>query len=227
MSRPSVQRVNVAGAGLAANRPATVEAVLMLVTGRGGKPGNALNLPKQGRYEFPDQTAGGIPYVGQSGNIPNRLNQHENAGRYDPGTVSIVEVQGGKTSRDISETRQVGRQGDELAQAVSANSVRSGEFSITNWANYPAGVPKPTSPVNLITGAEYEPNRAAANSANRAIHQADPSISPQQIHEIQPVKFGGSPANPANKMAVEPSLHYQLNTWWKDLQRYIEGINGR
>lgn len=106
------------------------------------------------------------------------------------------------------------------------NTIKEGAFSIIDWARYPAGVAKPSS-ANLITGAEYEANRAAANAANRATHRTDPSISPKQIHEIQPVKFGGSPTDSANKVAVEPSLHYQLNAWWKDLQRYIEGINGR
>jgi len=61
------------------------------------------NLPRAGRYEFPDQTAGGIPYVGQSSNIPNRLLQHEQAGRYQPGTVTATGVTGGKTVREISE----------------------------------------------------------------------------------------------------------------------------
>jgi hypothetical protein len=62
------------------------------------------NTPaKQGIYEFPDQTAGGIPYVGQSGNIPNRLQQHIAKGRLKPGTESTTPVSGGKTDREIAE----------------------------------------------------------------------------------------------------------------------------
>ena len=64
-------------------------------------------VPKEGRYEFPDQAAGNKPYVGQSGNIPRRLSQHERAGRYKPGTATITEVPGGKTAREISEHQRI------------------------------------------------------------------------------------------------------------------------
>ncbi|MFM8224315.1 MAG: hypothetical protein ACKOJF_35905, partial [Planctomycetaceae bacterium] len=43
---------------------------------------NATQSPiKEGIYEFPDQTADGKPYIGQSGNLPNRLGEHVSAGR--------------------------------------------------------------------------------------------------------------------------------------------------
>ena len=34
-------------------------------------------IVKEGIYEFPDQTAGGIPYVGQSERVPTRLGEHQ------------------------------------------------------------------------------------------------------------------------------------------------------
>ena len=80
-------------------------------------------------------------------------------------------------------------------------------------------------PVNLIPSAEYQSARAAANAENRALHRADPSISPQQIHEIQPVRFGGNPTDPANKVYLDRSLHQQVTNWWNDLQRYIQGVS--
>ena len=111
-------------------------------------------------------------------------------------------------------------------ESVAAKQVvKEGSFSIIDWGRYPAGVSKPTGSVNLINGAEYDASRAAANAENRAIHNADSSLAGQHIHEVQPVKFGGSPTDPANKVALDPATHYQLNTWWKDLQRYIENIN--
>jgi hypothetical protein len=76
---------------------------------------------KAGRYEFPDQSAGGVPYVGQSGNIPSRLNQHERAGRYVPGTASVIEVQGGKTAREISEHQRI----QEITGGVPASQSRN------------------------------------------------------------------------------------------------------
>jgi hypothetical protein len=62
---------------------------------------------KEGIYEFPDQQAGGTPYVGQSGNVPGRLGQHESAGRLTPGTESTTEVLGGKTAREIAEHNRI------------------------------------------------------------------------------------------------------------------------
>jgi len=88
--------------------------------------------------------------------------------------------------------------GEGAAIKSLAPKIEEGAFSILEWAGYPAGVPRPTGAVNLINGADYSAARKAADNANRAIHRADPSISPNQIHEIQPVKFGGSPTDPAN-----------------------------
>ena len=83
-----------AGAGIKAGRMAERAGDLasgankldgVLDAGKGAK-----GAPKQGIYEFPDQAAGGTPYVGQSGNIPKRLKQHEKAGRLDPGTEATT-----------------------------------------------------------------------------------------------------------------------------------------
>ena len=73
--------------------------VLVHNTGDSG-PGNKAPV-KEGRYEFPDQQAeGNPPYVGQSGNVPERLAQHESAGRLTPGTESTTEVLGENGERD-------------------------------------------------------------------------------------------------------------------------------
>jgi hypothetical protein len=72
--------------------------------------------PKQGIYEFPDQAAGGVPYVGQSGSIPSRLSQHEAAGRLVRGTETTTEVLGGRTSREVAEHLRL----QELTNGVPA-----------------------------------------------------------------------------------------------------------
>jgi hypothetical protein len=83
------------------------------------------------------------------------------------------------------------------AAISGAESVPSGSFSISDWSGHPSGAPQPTGPFRLIEGAEYDSARSAANSANRTIRQADPdTYAGQQIHEIQPVKFGGTPHGP-------------------------------
>ncbi|MFO0476473.1 MAG: polymorphic toxin-type HINT domain-containing protein [Alphaproteobacteria bacterium] len=95
--------------------------------GSGGVPkrgaGNGGNGSLQGIYEFPDQTAGGIPYVGQSGNIPARLAQHQRAGRLTPGTESTTPVVGGKEARELAEHNRIQvLTGGEPARASSAVS---------------------------------------------------------------------------------------------------------
>jgi len=62
---------------------------------------------KQGIYEFPDAASNNIPYIGQSSNIPVRLNQHINSGRLNSGTESISEILGGKTVREIAEHSRI------------------------------------------------------------------------------------------------------------------------
>jgi len=105
--------------------------------------------------------------------------------------------------------------------AAEGTALREGSFSIADWSGYPANVPKPTGPFNLLEGAEYEAARAEANAANRAMHQADPSLNGLQLHEIQPVKFGGSPTDPLNKIPLTPQQHAPVTTWWNQLQRDI------
>ncbi len=72
-------------------------------------------------------------------------------------------------------------------------------------------------------GQEYSDARNAANSANRSIRQADPdAYSGQQIHEIKPVKFNGSPTDPANKIALSPEAHQQFTNWWNSVMNSIK-----
>ena len=84
----------------------------------------------------------------------------------------------------------------ETVSGTTEQALKSGSFSITDWTGYPAGVPKPPagSTFRLVEGTEYQTARTAANQANQAIRQADPAAyAGKEIHEISPVKFGGSP----------------------------------
>jgi RHS repeat-associated protein len=68
-------------------------------------------VPKEGIYEFPDKQAPGRTYVGQSGQLPKRIRNHEKLGRKAPESeASITEVPGGKTKRELQEQRRI----DEL-----------------------------------------------------------------------------------------------------------------
>jgi hypothetical protein len=99
----------------------------------------------------------------------------------------------------------------------------AGRFSISDWSGYPANLAKPQGPFRLIGGVEYDAARSAANNSNRAMHRADPTLSGFQIHEIQPVKFGGSPTDPLNKIPLTRSEHSAATTWWNRLQRDLGG----
>ena len=84
-------------------------------------------------------------------------------------------------------------------------------------------MPQPEGPFRLLDGQEYQDARNAANLENRAIHASDPSFDGLQIHEVHPVKFGGDPTNPANKVGLTQAEHAQYTTWWNCLQRKLEG----
>ncbi|WP_426303949.1 LysM peptidoglycan-binding domain-containing protein [Acidovorax facilis] len=109
--------------------------------------------------------------------------------------------------------------------ANKANVVQPGEFSVVDWTGYPADVPQPVGPFRLVEGAEYNAARDAANSANRTLRKDWNLVGePVDIHEIQPVKFGGSPIDTANKIILDRSLHrQQVTPWWNSLQKTLEG----
>jgi hypothetical protein len=81
-------------------------------------------------------------------------------------------------------------------------------------------VPRPPGPYRFLEGEEYAAARAAANKANAALRKADPAkYAGKQIHEILPVKFGGSPTDPANKVALTPTEHARYTTFWNRVMK--------
>jgi len=104
--------------------------------------------------------------------------------------------------------------------AKGGTSFAEGSFSVFNWKGYPAGGIKPTGPFRLLEGAEYTSARNLANSTNAAMRRANPEMfKGLQIHEINPVKFGGSPTNLSNKIFLTPSQHAQYTNFWNALMR--------
>lgn len=103
--------------------------------------------------------------------------------------------------------------------------VKPGSFSIVDWEGYPASVPKPEGPFRLLDGSEYNTARNAANTANNAIRRDQGLVGqPVDVHEVQPVKFGGSPTDPANKVVIPRDVHRQeVTPWWNQLMRNITG----
>jgi filamentous hemagglutinin len=95
----------------------------------------------------------------------------------------------------------------------------SGSFSISDWEGYSALVPKPKGPFRLPEGVEYDAARGAADKANRIFRRKQGLVGkPVDVHEIHPVKFGGSPTDPANKIVLPRDVHQQQVTpWWNQL----------
>jgi len=74
-----------------------------------------------------------------------------------------------------------------------------------------------------LQGDEYKQARKLGNSINSELHREFPELLRGfQIHEINPIKFGGSPFNLSNKMILTRSEHTLYNTFWFRLQRSIE-----
>lgn len=68
-------------------------------------------------------------------------------------------------------------------------------------------------------------NRDAADALNDSLRvQWGLRGQPVEIHEIHPVKFGGSPTDLSNKIVVPTDVHrQQLTPWWNRLQRDLGG----
>lgn len=92
-----------------------------------------------------------------------------------------------------------------------------------DWAGYPDHLPKPTGPLNLLEGTDYTASRAAADATNNTLREGFGLRGVNMdIHEVQRVKFGGSPTDPLNKTLLPSDLHRQVVTpFWNQLRRDI------
>lgn len=100
-----------------------------------------------------------------------------------------------------------------------------GSFSVISWEGYPTmvNVPRPTGPFRILRGAEYRRALAQKKAANQALHRRHPELSGYDFHEIHPVKFGGDPVGPSNKVPLLPHEHLPYTRWWAQRLRNIGG----
>ncbi len=88
----------------------------------------------------------------------------------------------------------------------------------------PDVVPYPSGDINLRTGSVYKSARQLADRINKTLRRGfQTGQAGQDIHEINPVKLGGSPTDLANKMGLPRPLHRQVTAWFRELQNLIEG----
>ncbi len=90
---------------------------------------------------------------------------------------------------------------------------------IDDWAGYPDELPKPEGPFRIVKGEEYNNARNLANKINAYIHKTRPDLKGLQIHEMKPVKFGGSPISIDNKIALLPKEHAKYTAYWNRILR--------
>jgi RHS repeat-associated protein len=77
----------------------------------------------EGIYEFTDATQKGKTYVGQSGDVAGRLQQHVHSGKLAPGTtVNVTGVPGGKTAREVAEQKRINQLGGTANRPGSQTS---------------------------------------------------------------------------------------------------------
>ena len=113
--------------------------------------------------------------------------------------------------------------GSYTTNAPMATSNLDGSFNIYDWTGYPTvgNVPRPTGTFRILQGAEYDNARNLANRTNELLKQQGVFPRGADVHEIHPVKFGGSPTDLSNKVSLPRSTHSQYTTWWNRLQRSI------
>ena len=113
--------------------------------------------------------------------------------------------------------------GVNFKEPISVRAYRPGTFNVTNWNGYPSGLPRPTGPFRLIEGAEYDAARKLANKTNEALRKQygiyRNGNSHIHIHEIHPIKFGGSPTDLANKVLVNQKDHSRIHRFWRALRK--------
>ena len=115
--------------------------------------------------------------------------------------------------------------GDESGSKSGSSSIveivdeEKGTFIIKDWSDYPddyVPVPDQNKVWTFLEGDEYNSARDSANIFNRNMRAADPYYANNglEIHEIEPVKMGGSPTDINNKTAIQSQVHRRYVTPW-------------
>jgi RHS repeat-associated protein len=116
-----------------------------------------------------------------------------------------------------------------LFDALKGSQRAQGPFSIATWyrdkmPQYP-GAHATTKELTLLAGDAYKSARDAADTVNDFLRDGIRGhlTKKRQIHENIPVKFGGDPIDPSNKIIINTTSHRKINSYWKELQRWAEG----
>ena len=140
-----------------------------------------------------------------------------------------------KRQSPCKEETSVGKSGAGESGSSSIVEIvdeEKGTFIIKDWSDYPddyVPVPDQNKVWTFLEGDEYNSARDSANIFNRNMRAADPYYANNglEIHEIEPVKMGGSPTDINNKTAIQSQVHRRYVTpWWNKIRDEVKkGLN--
>ena len=113
-------------------------------------------------------------------------------------------------------------------QLVEIVDKDKGTFIIKDWSDYPddyVPVPDKNQIWTFLEGDDYKGVRDTADAFNRNMRSSDPYYSNNglEIHEIEPVKMGGSPTDLNNKVAIQSQVHRRYVTpWWNKKRNEVK-----
>lgn len=102
---------------------------------------------------------------------------------------------------------------DEVLVHNGCTKNADGTYTIDDWSDYLDGLPHPEGPFNVLEGNDYATARKEANKANAKLHRLYAYLKGLQIHEVLPVKFGGSPTDIDNKVALTAEQHSKFTVF--------------
>ena len=139
--------------------------------------------------------------------------------------------------KDADKGKEAKEADSKAAESGSSSIVEivdeeKGTFIIKDWSDYPddyVPVPDQNKVWTFLEGDEYNSARDSANIFNRNMRAADPYYANNglEIHEIEPVKMGGSPTDINNKTAIQSQVHRRYVTpWWNKIRDEVKkGLN--
>ena len=129
----------------------------------------------------------------------------------------------------VAEAADAGAAPALATEDAAVANVRPGDFSIIDWSGFPEhpDIPKevlrPRSPVRIVSTEDNASARRLAEVLHKELRRKWGLVGKDvEIHDIQPLKFGGSPTDLSNKIVLDSEFHQQVSAWWKKLQRDIE-----
>ena len=206
-------------------RGVSVQQLLSTADQGGEDPRRQLQLRQQGEAGVSLSRRRGEEYAGS---------QQEDEGRIEAAEATRREAAacGSRSSAGGGE-----RAACEVAESGSSSIVEivdeeKGTFIIKDWSDYPddyVPVPDQNKVWTFLEGDEYNSARDSANIFNRNMRAADPYYANNglEIHEIEPVKMGGSPTDINNKTAIQSQVHRRYVTpWWSKIRDEVKkGLN--